>query len=121
MSGVGISFGADRIYDVLNELDLFPKTLQCATQILFATFGQAELQYALGWAKALRAEGIAVEVYPEATKMKKQMGYADNKKIPFVAIVGGNEMESNQVMLKNMSSGEQNLVDLAQLLQTLKS
>ena len=121
VSGVGISFGADRIYDVLNELDLFPKTLQCATQILFATFGQAELQYALGWAKALRAEGIAVEVYPEATKMKKQMGYADNKKIPFVAIVGGNEMESNQVMLKNMSSGEQNLVDLAQLLQTLKS
>ena len=121
VSGVGISFGADRIYDVLNELDLFPKTLQCATQILFATFGQAELQYALGWAKALRAEGIAVEVYPEATKMKKQMGYADDKKIPFVAIVGGNEMEANRVMLKNMSSGEQNLVDLAQLLQTLKS
>jgi len=119
VSGVGISFGADRIYDVLTELDLFPKTLQCATQALFAAFGQAELQYALGWAKALRAEGISVEVYPEPTKMKKQMGYADDKHIPFVAIVGGNEMETNTVMLKDMSTGAQQQVTLEELVKTL--
>ena len=115
VSGVGISFGADRIYDVLTELDLFPKALQSTTQVLFATFGDDELKYALKWAKALRAKGIAVEVYPEPTKMKKQMGYADSKQIPFVAIVGGDEMAQNKVMLKNMTSGEQNLVTLDEL------
>jgi len=115
VSGVGISFGADRIYDVLTELDLFPKALQSSTQILFATFGDQELQYALRWAKALRAQGKAVEVYPEPTKMKKQMGYADTKQIPFVAIVGGDEMNSNTVMLKNMASGEQKQVTLDEL------
>ena len=119
VSGVGISFGADRIYDVLTELNLFPKELQSTTQILFATFGQDELRYALTWAKALRAEGIAVEVYPEPTKMKKQMGYADAKQIPFVAIVGGDEMAQNKVMLKEMSSGEQKLVLLDELLKLL--
>ena len=119
VSGVGISFGADRIYDVLTELDLFPKELQSSTQILFATFGDAELRYALRWAKKLRANGISVEVYPEPTKMKKQMGYADNKKIPYVAIVGGNEMESNTVMLKEMSSGEQRQVELQELVKLL--
>lgn len=116
VSGVGISFGADRIYDVLTELDLFPKELQSATQILFATFGDEELRYAIRWAKELRAQGISVEVYPEPTKMKKQMGYADDKKIPYVAIVGGNEMESNTVMLKEMSSGEQRQVTLEELI-----
>ena len=115
VSGVGISFGADRIYDVLTELDLFPKELQSTTQLLFATFGAAELHYALGWAKQLRARKIAVEVYPEPTKMKKQIGYADDKQIPFVAIVGGNEMETNTVMLKNMATGEQQQVTLDQL------
>ncbi len=115
VSGVGISFGADRIYDVLTELDLFPKELQSATQVLFATFGEAELRYALRWAKALRAAGKTVEVYPEPTKMKKQMGYADSKQIPFVAIVGGNEMETNTVMLKNMATGEQKQVTLEEL------
>jgi len=120
VSGVGISFGADRIYDVLTELNLFPESLQSATQVLFATFGQDELHYALRWAKALRAEGISVEVYPEPTKMKKQMGYADSKQIPFVAIVGGDEMAQNKVMLKEMSSGEQKLVELAELVQQLK-
>ena len=119
VSGVGISFGADRIYDVLTELDLFPKELLSATQVLFATFGDDELRYALCWAKALRAKGIAVEVYPEPTKMKKQMGYADTKQIPFVAIVGGDEMAQNKVMLKNMSSGEQQLVTLDELCQIL--
>ena len=115
VSGVGISFGADRIYDVLTELDLFPKALQSSTQILFAAFGDQELRYALRWAKALRAQGKAVEVYPEPTKMKKQMGYADTKQIPFVAIVGGDEMNSNTVMLKNMASGEQKQVTLDEL------
>ena len=115
VSGVGISFGADRIYDVLTELDLFPKELLTTTQVLFATFGTDELHYALRWAKELRAAGIAVEVYPEPTKMKKQMGYADAKGIPFVAIVGGDEMAQNKVMLKNMTTGEQQLVDLENL------
>ena len=120
VSGVGISFGADRIYDVLTELDLFPKELQSTTQVLFATFGTEELKYALKWAKELRAKGIAVEVYPEPTKMKKQMGYADDKQIPYVAIVGGNEMETNTVMLKEMSSGTQQQVDLPELVKRLK-
>ncbi len=115
VSGVGISFGADRIYDVLTELDLFPKELQSTTQVLFATFGDAELRYALTWAKELRARNIAVEVYPEPTKIKKQMGYADDKAIPYVAIVGSNEMETNTVMLKNMTTGEQKQVTLDEL------
>ena len=115
VSGVGISFGADRIYDVLTELSLFPKTLQSTTQILFAAFGDAELTYALKWAKELRQAGKAVEVYPEPAKMKKQMSYADAKQIPFVAIVGGDEMEQNKVMLKNMTTGEQKLVTLEEL------
>ncbi len=119
VSGVGISFGADRIYDVLTELDLFPKELQSATQVLFATFGTDELAYALKWAKELRAHNIAVEVYPEPTKMKKQMGYADDKQIPYVAIVGGNEMDTNTVMLKEMSSGAQQQVDLPELVKRL--
>ena len=115
VSGVGISFGADRIYDVLTELDLFPKELQSTTQVLFAAFGTDELHYALKWAKELRAKGIAVEVYPEPTKMKKQMGYADDKQIPYVAIVGGDEMASQTVMLKNMATGEQKQVKLDEL------
>ena len=119
VSGVGISFGADRIYDVLTELDLFPKELQSTTQILFATFGDAELRYALKWARELRAAGKTVEVYPEPTKMKKQMSYADDKKIPFVAIVGGNEMETNTVMLKEMATGEQKQVTLQELIGNL--
>ena len=120
VSGVGISFGADRIYDVLTELDLFPKELLSATQVLFATFGQDELHYALKWAKELRARNIAVEVYPEPTKMKKQMGYADDKQIPYVAIVGGNEMETNTVMLKNMLTGEQKQVTIDELCNTIQ-
>lgn len=115
VSGVGISFGADRIYDVLTELNLFPKTLQSTTQILFAAFGDAELTYALKWAKELRQAGKAVEVYPEPAKMKKQMSYADAKQIPFVAIVGGDEIAQNKVMLKNMTTGEQKLVTLEEL------
>ena len=119
VSGVGISFGADRIYDVLSELNLYPENLQSTTQLLFATFGEQELLYALRWAKALREKGISVEVYPEPTKMKKQMGYADSKKIPFVAIVGSDEMAAGKVMLKNMQSGEQQLATLEELLEKM--
>ena len=120
VSGVGISFGADRIYDVLTELNLYPASLQSSTQLLFATFGQEELTYALSWARALREQKIAVEVYPEPTKMKKQMGYADTKQIPFVAIVGGDEMAQNKVMLKNMLSGEQKLVSIEEIVAEVK-
>lgn len=120
VSGVGISFGADRIYDVLTELNLYPASLQSSTQLLFATFGQAELSYALNWAKTLREKKLAVEVYPEPTKMKKQMGYADTKQIPFVAIVGSDEMAQNKVMLKNMLSGEQKLVSIEEIVAEVK-
>ena len=119
VSGVGISFGADRIYDVLAELNLYPENLQSSTQLLFATFGEAELLYALKWAKALREKGLRVEVYPEPTKMKKQMSYADSKKIPYVAIVGSDEMASGEVMLKNMLTGEQQKMNLEALLQAM--
>ena len=119
VSGVGISFGADRIYDVLAELNLYPDNLQSTTQLLFATFGQAELLYSLSWAKSLREKGFCVEVYPEPTKMKKQMGYADAKRIPFVAVVGGNEMAAGKVMLKNMITGEQKLSTLEECIESL--
>ncbi len=120
VSGVGISFGADRIYDVLNQLDLYPATSVDQTKLLFATFGQAELAYALSWAKELRQAGINVEVYPEPVKMKRQMNYADQKQIPFVAIVGGDEMANNTVMLKNMTTGEQRACSLCELIENLK-
>ncbi len=115
VSGVGISFGADRIYDVLNQLNLYPETSADQTQILFVSFGEKELAYCLPWANALRKQGFNVEIYPETTKMKKQMSYADSNKIPFVAIVGENEIKENKVMLKNMKSGEQKLVDMNEL------
>lgn len=118
VSGVGISFGADRIYDVLNELNLYPDTLE-QTKVLFAAFGVEEQAYALTWAAALRKAGIATEVYPEPTKMKKQMAYADSKHIPFVAIVGGDETNSNTVMLKDMATGEQAQVGLEELISKL--
>ena len=114
ISGVGISFGADRIYDVLTELNLYPEAMG-STEVMFAAFGQQELEYALRWATALRKAGKRVEVYPEAAKMKKQLAYANAQQVPFVAVVGGNEMETNTVMLKNMLSGEQQQVTLEQL------
>ena len=114
ISGVGISFGADRIYDVLTELNLYPEAMG-STEVMFAAFGQQELEYALRWATALRKAGKRVEVYPEAAKMKKQLAYANAQQVSFVAVVGGNEMETNTVMLKNMLSGEQQQVTLEQL------
>ena len=121
VSGVGISFGADRIYDVLTELDLYPTDLQSTTQLLFATFGQDELRYAISLARRLRAGGLRVEVYPEPAKMKKQMGYADAKHIPYVAIIGGDEMAAQKMMLKNMNTGEQQLVDTETCLRLIQS
>lgn len=112
VSGVGISFGADRIYDVLNQLNLYPETSAEQTQILFVSFGEKELMYCLPWLKTLRGNGINAEIYPEPAKMKKQMSYADNKNIPFAAIVGENEMTEGKVMLKNMKTGEQQLMTL---------
>ena len=110
MSGVGISFGADRIYDVLNQLDLYPKEAVNGTQLLFVNFGEAEAAYVLPVLAQVRAAGIRAEIYPDAAKMKKQMRYANAKMVPFVAIVGENEMKEGKVMLKNMTSGEQSLV-----------
>ena len=119
VSGVGISFGADRIYDVLNQLNLYPETSNEQTQILFVSFGEKELAYCLPWANELRQKGINVEIYPEPAKMKKQMSYADSKGIPLVAIVGETEMNENKVMLKDMKTGEQNLVNIEDLTLTL--
>jgi len=106
LSGVGISFGADRIYDVLTGLELFPDTLE-SSQLLFAVMGADELRYILPVAKALRAAGVAVEVYPEATKLKKQFEFAERKGIPFISINGSNEIAAKQVNIKNLGSGEQ--------------
>jgi len=121
VSGVGISFGADRIYDVLNQLDLYPKETSQSTKLIFVTFGEEELKYALTCLKHVRAAGISAEIYPEPGKMKKQMGYADSKNIPFVAIIGETEMKENKVMLKNMVSGEQKLVSVEEIKQLLKN
>lgn len=119
VSGVGISFGADRIYDVLNQLNLYPETSAEQTQILFVSFGEKELMYCLPWLKTLRNKGINAEIYPEPAKMKKQMSYADNKNIPFAAIVGENEMTEGKVMLKNMKTGEQQLMSLEEVLMEM--
>jgi len=121
VSGVGISFGADRIYDVLTELDLYPETLQTATQVLFACFGEDELRFAMQCATELRSKGLRVEVYPEAVKMKRQMAYADAKHIPLVAIIGSNELAEKKLTVKNMISGEQQLLTLDALCEQLKA
>ena len=108
MSGVGVSFGADRIYDVLKGLDKFPEGLCSATQLLLANMGSAEVAYLLPLAAALRAKGVSVEIYPDAAKLKKQFDYADRKAIPFLSITGESEMAQGAVNLKNLASGEQN-------------
>ena len=110
VSGVGISFGADRIYDVLNQLDLYPKEAENGTQILFVTFGETERDWCLPILTMLRGKGIKAEIYPDIAKMKKQMSYANSKQIPFVGIVGENEMNEGKVMLKNMLTGTQDLI-----------
>ena len=119
ISGVGISFGADRIYDVLNQLELYPGEVTTATQILFINFGEKETEYCLPILSDLRAAGIRAEIYPDAAKMKKQMQYANVKAVPFVALVGENEMSAGMVTLKNMTTGEQQMVPAAELLSHL--
>lgn len=119
ISGVGISFGADRIYDVLNQLELYPEEVTTATQILFINFGEKETEYCLPILSDLRAAGIRAEIYPDAAKMKKQMQYANVKAVPFVALVGENEMSAGMVTLKNMTTGEQQMVPAAELLSHL--
>ena len=119
VSGVGISFGADRIFDVLNQLDLYPADSLQTTQLLFVNFGAREEAYLLPLIAKVRAAGIRTELYPEAAKMKKQMSYADTKKIPFVALVGENEIEAGKVNLKNMLTGEQHSVTVEELIERL--
>ncbi|MDH8702546.1 histidyl-tRNA synthetase [Dysgonomonadaceae bacterium PH5-43] len=107
VSGVGISFGADRIFDVLNQLELYPENATQSTKVLFVNFGEKEENFILPIVSKLRINGVNAEIYPEAQKMKKQMSYADSNKIPFVAIVGENEINENCILLKNMQTGEQ--------------
>lgn len=120
MSGVGISFGADRIYDVMEQLDLFPEELAVQTEILIANFGEKETQHALGLLQELREAGIPSELYPDAVKLGKQFKYADQKKIPFVLLVGKDEMESGNYQLKHLASGEQGSFKIAELIEKLK-
>lgn len=119
LSGVGISFGADRIYDVLNALDLYPKEAVTATQLLFINFGDKETAYCLPIANAARSAGIRTEIYPDKAKMKKQMGYANAKGIAFVALAGDDEIAQGKVTLKDMASGEQKLVSREELISTI--
>ena len=119
LSGVGISFGVDRIYDVLNALDLYPKDSLQTTQVLFINFGEKETAYCLPIVAKVRQAGIRAEIFPDSTKMKKQMSYANAKQIPFVVLAGDNEIAEGKVTLKNMETGEQTLVSADELIQKL--
>lgn len=119
VSGVGISFGADRIFDVLNQLDLYPKDSIQNTQVLFVNFGEKEEAHILPLILKMRQEGISTEIFPESAKMKKQMSYADSNKIPYVAIVGENEINENKITLKDMTSGEQKSLTLEECISIL--
>lgn len=121
VSGVGISFGADRIYDVMEAMKLFPEDMSATTQLLFVNFGDAEAKYCMKLMKQLREKGVRVEIYPENAKMKKQMKYADSKNVPFVAIVGSKEMESGSISLKNMLTGEQSEVEKDELFEFINA
>ena len=120
LSGVGISFGVDRIYDVLNALDLYPKDSLQTTQVLFINFGEVEARYCLSIINKVREEGIRAELYPDSAKMKKQMSYANAKAIPFVVLAGETEMAAGKITLKNMETGEQSLVSVEELIEKLK-
>ena len=120
LSGVGISFGADRIYDVLNALDLYPKEDVGSTRLLFVNFGRRETAYCISIAARVRQAGIRTEIYPDACKMKKQMSYANAKSIPFVALAGESEIAEGKLTLKNMQSGEQQLLTPDQLIEALR-
>ena len=120
ISGVGISFGIDRIFDVLNALDCYPKEAVVGTQLLFINFGEKETAYCLPFVAQARAAGIRTEIFPDAVKMKKQMSYANAKEIPFVALAGENEMAQGKLTLKNMATGEQTLVTPEELISSIK-
>lgn len=120
VSGVGISFGAERIYDVLTQLDLFPENRSEQTRILFVCFGEKEQTYCLPLLKTLRELGINAELYPDLDKMRKQMSYADQQNIPFVGIVGENEIRENKVMLRNMKTGDQQLCSLKEIIDIIQ-
>ena len=119
LSGVGISFGADRIYDVMTGLELFPEEVNCTTRVLFTNLGTAEEAAVLPLLRELRGAGIAAEIYPEAGKMKKQMEYANRRGIPYVVIVGSQEIEAGAATIKEMQSGDQRQVPFAELVQAL--
>ncbi len=119
LSGVGISFGADRIYDVLNTLDLYPKSSVTGTQLLFINFGEKEMNYVLPFVAQARKANIRTEIFPDSVKMKKQMAYANAKNIPFVVLAGDSEIEQGKVTLKDMESGEQTLVSFEELISKL--
>ena len=119
ISGVGISFGADRIYDVLNQLNLFPENLASITKLMFVNFGKNEEKYCLPLLEKIRKAGINAEIYPSSAKIKKQMTYANNKNIPYVALIGENEMNQDVINLKNMTTGEQNMVSLEKLIEMI--
>lgn len=119
-SGVGISFGADRIYDVLNALDLYPKDTLSSTKVLFTNFGEQESALSLKYVMRLRKEGIPAEIYPDATKMKKQMSYANSKNVAYVAIVGENEMNNGSIALKCMETGVQESLTIEEVIAKLK-
>ena len=121
LSGVGISFGADRIYDVLNTLNLYPAEISGAAKVMFTNFGAAEAAESMKLMRRLRAEGISAEIYPDAAKMKKQMGRADALGIPYVAIIGESELSDGKVTLKNMASGEQTTLTPDELIDALKA
>ena len=119
ISGVGISFGVDRIFDVLNALDCYPKDAVNGTQLLFINFGEKEAAYCLPFVAQARAAGIRTEIFPDSSKMKKQMSYANAKQIPFVALAGENEMAAQKLTLKNMLTGDQQLVDISEIIKTV--
>ena len=121
ISGVGISFGVDRIYDVLNTLDCYPKDATNGTQLLFINFGDRETAYCLPAVAKAREAGIRTEIFPDSSKMKKQMSYANAKQIPFVALAGENEMAAGKLTLKNMLSGEQQLLNIEEIINIVKS
>lgn len=120
VSGVGISFGADRIFDVLNQLDLYPKEAVNGTRVLFTNFGDKEATYSMQVLAQVRQAGINAEIFPDAAKMKKQMAYANAKQVPFVVLVGENELAAGQVTLKNMETGEQQLLTPTQLVEAVR-
>jgi len=119
ISGVGISFGVDRIFDVLNALDCYPKDATNGTQLLFINFGEKETAYCLPSVAKAREAGIRTEIFPDSTKMKKQMSYANAKQIPFVALAGENEMAAGKLTLKNMETGEQSLITIDEIIKTI--